>query len=216
MTANVKKSPTPTTNIRPTAIFNFVQKALNSIWGVKPKPEQEWLKFLRDRLLSFSLILILGFLMLVSLLIDTILGVFKDFINELVSGFTYYIMLVLNYLITLGVVTVIFGLIFKFLPDANIRWRDVSVGALVTAFLFTIGKALFGIVLSQTDIASTYGAAGSLAAILFWVFYSSIILLIGGAFTQVYALNIGRKIRPSRHAVKVEVQEVELDKGKDK
>ena len=200
--------------ISATAIFNFIQKALNSIWGVKPKPEKEFLKFLKDRLLSFSLIIVLGFMMLVSLVIDAVLGVFKEFINQLLSGFTYYIMIILNYVITLGVVMVIFGLIFKFLPDVNIRWRDVSVGALVTAILFSIGKALFSLVLSQTDIASTYGAAGSLAAILFWVFYSSIILLIGASFTQVYASNIGRNIRPSRHAVKVEVQEVEIDKNK--
>lgn len=202
--------------ISATAIFNFIQKALNSIWGVKPKPDRELLKFLRDRILSFSLIIVLGFLMLVSLIIDTVLGVFKNFISELFSGFTYYIMMVLNYMITLGVVTFIFGLIFKFLPDAYIRWKDVSVGALVTAILFTIGKALFSIVLSQTDIATTYGAAGSLAAILFWVFYSSIILLIGAVFTQVYASNIGKNIFPNRHAVKVEIQEVEMDRGRTK
>ena len=171
-------------------------------------------EILKDRLLSFSLIIVLGFMMLVSLVIDAVLGVFREFISHLMSGFTYYIMMVLNYVITLGVVTVIFGLIFKFLPDAKIRWKDVSVGALVTAVLFTIGKALFGIVLSQTNIASTYGAAGSLAAILFWVFYSSIILLIGGAFTQVYATDFGKKITPNRHAIKVEMQEVELDKNK--
>ncbi len=200
--------------ISATAIFNFIKKGLNSIWGVKPKPEKELLKFLRDRLLSILLIIVLGFMMLVSLLMDTILGVFKDFISQLLSGFTFYIMFVLNYLITLGVITVIFGLIFKFLPDANIRWKDASVGALVTAFLFTVGKALFGIILSQTNIATTYGAAGSLAAILFWVFYSSIILMIGAVFTKVYASNIGRTIRPNRHSVKVEVQEVEIKDGK--
>jgi membrane protein len=197
--------------ISATAIFNFIKKALNSIWGVKPKPSKEILKFLRDRLLSILLIIVLGFLMMVSLIIDTILGVFKDFISQLLSGYSFYIMVVLNYLITLGVVGVIFGLIFKYLPDAKIRWKDVSVGALFTAFLFTIGKALFSIILGQTNIATTYGAAGSLAAILFWVFYSSIILLIGAVFTYVYATNIGRNIIPKRNAVKVEMQEVEYD-----
>lgn len=197
--------------ISATAMFNFIQKALNSIWGVKPKPNKEVLKFLKDRLLSFLLIVVFGFLILISFLIDAVLGIFNDFISQLLSGLTYYVMLGLNYLITLSVVTLVFGLIFKFLPDANIRWKDVSVGALVTGILFTIGKALFGIVLSQTDIASTYGAAGSLAAILFWVFYSSIILMIGAVFTQVYASSIGRHILPNRHSVKVEVQEVEVE-----
>jgi membrane protein len=197
--------------ISATAIFNFIKKALNSIWGVKPKPSKEILKFLRDRLFSILLIIVLGFLMMVSLIIDTVLGVFKDFISQLLSGFSFYIMVVLNYLITLGVVGVIFGLIFKYLPDAKIRWKDVSVGALFTAFLFTIGKALFSIILGQTNIATTYGAAGSLAAILFWVFYSSIILLIGAVFTYVYATNIGRNIIPKRNAVKVKMQEVEYD-----
>ena len=199
--------------ISATAIFKFIQKALNSIWGVKPKPSKEVLKFLRDRLLSILLIIVLGFLMLVSLIIDAVLGVFKDFIGQLLSGFSFYIMFVLNYIITLGVVAVIFGLIFKFLPDAKIRWKDASVGALFTAFLFTIGKALFSIILGQTNIATTYGAAGSLAAILFWVFYSSIILLIGAVFTHVYATNIGRNIIPKRNAVKVEMQEIEYDRN---
>ena len=193
-----------------TVIFAFLQKALNAIWGVKPKPEKGALKFAKDRLLSFSIIIILGFLMLVSLALEAILSFARDYLESLFSSYTVYVMDVTNYFIALVVISGIFALIFKFLPDAKIRWRDVLVGALVTGLLFTLGKFLIGLLLSNTNITSTYGAAGSLAGILVWVFYSSIIVLIGAMFTRVYAANIGKEIEPKKHSVRIETREVEV------
>jgi membrane protein len=193
-----------------TVIFAFLQKALNAIWGVKPKPEKGALKFAKDRLLSFSIIIVLGFLMLVSLALEAILSFARDYLEALFSSYTVYVMDVTNYFIALVVISGIFALIFKFLPDAKIRWRDVLVGAVVTGLLFSLGKFLIGLLLSNTNITSTYGAAGSLAGILVWVFYSSIIVLIGAMFTRVYAANIGKEIVPKKHSVRIETREVEV------
>jgi len=194
-----------------TVIFAFLQKALNAIWGVKPKPKTGILKFAKDRVISFSIIIVLSFLMLVSLALDAILSFARNYVRNLFSGFTVYIMDVANYFLSLVVIAFIFALIFKFLPDAKIRWKDVTVGAFVTGLLFTLGKFLIGLLLSNTNITTTYGAAGSLAGILVWVFYSSIIVLIGAMFTRVYAANIGKEIRPKKHSVRVETRELEMD-----
>ena len=194
-----------------TVIFVFLQKALNSIWSVKPKPKKGLVKFAMDRLLSFSIIIILGFLMLVSLALEALLSFSKGFLQNLFSSYTVHVMDVANYLISLVVISGIFALIFKFLPDAKIRWKDVLVGALVTGLLFTLGKFLIGVLLSNTNITSTYGAAGSLAGILVWVFYSSIILLVGAMFTRVYAANIGIEISPKKHSVRIETREIEKE-----
>ncbi len=197
-----------------TVIFGFVQKALDTIWEVKPKPKTGIVKFLRDRLLSFSLIIILGFLLLVSLIIDAIMSIFRDFLNSIfLNDYTVYIIQVSSSAISLGIVSLIFALIFKFLPDAKVRWKDVSVGALVTGVLFTIGKYMIGLMLANTRIASTYGAAGSLAGILVWVFYSSLLLLVGAMFTRVYAAKLGERITPKKHSVRVVTKEIEMDKG---
>ncbi|WPP51049.1 YihY/virulence factor BrkB family protein [Catalinimonas niigatensis] len=193
-----------------TVIFAFIQKALNAIWNVKPKPKKGALKFAKDRILSFSIIIVLGFLMLVSLSLEAILSMAGNFLQDLLSGYTVYFMQIGNYFLSLIVISSIFALIFKFLPDAKIRWKDVGVGAVVTGLLFTLGKYLIGLMLSNTNVASTYGAAGSLAGILVWVFYSSIIVLIGAMFTRVYADTIGRKITPKKHSVRVETREVEM------
>ncbi len=194
-----------------TVIFVFLQKALNAIWGVRPKPKVGALKFAQDRIISFSIIIILGFLMLVSLALEAILSFARNHIENLFSSYTVYVMDVTNYFISLVVIASIFALIFKFLPDAKIRWRDVTVGAVVTGLLFTLGKYLIGLVLSNTNVTTTYGAAGSLAGILVWVFYSSLIVLIGAMFTRVYAANIGTEISPKKHSVRVETREIEME-----
>jgi len=201
--------------ISATVIFGIVQKSLDAIWGVKPKPEKGFIKFLKDRLLSFSLIIILGFLLLVSLVVDAVLSIFRDFLNSLfINDYTVYIIQTASGAISLIVISLIFALIFRFLPDAKVRWKDVTVGALVTGVLFTIGKYLIGILLANTKIASTYGAAGSLAGILVWVFYSSILVLVGAMFTRVYANKLGKKITPKKHSVRVITKEIEVDDGK--
>lgn len=197
--------------ISATAIFNFIQKAMNSIWEVKPKPEKGFLKFLKDRVLSFSMIIALGFLMLVSLVIDTLFNLLRNFINEHFAAFASYLMSALNLIINFSIVIFVFLLVFKTLPDAKIRWRDSFVGALITGILFTLGKYIIGIILSQSNITNTYAAAGSLAGILVWVFYSSIILMIGAVFTKVYADQIGREIEPSPTSVRVVTKEIEKE-----
>jgi membrane protein len=197
--------------ISATAIFNFIQKGLNAIWEVKPKPEKGLLKFLTDRLLSFSLIVILGFIMLVSLIIDAIFNLVSNFMVEHLTLFATLIMTLLNVVVSFVVVMLIFFLIFKFLPDALIRAKDALIGAVMTAFLFTIGKYAIGIVLTTADLANTYAAAGSLAGLLVWVFYSSILLFVGSIFTKVYSEQLGRKIVPSKAAVKVDVKESEIE-----
>ncbi len=193
-----------------TVIFAFLQKALNAIWGVKPKPKTGALKFARNKLLSFSFIIILGFLMLVSLTLEALLSFSNEFLQEVFSEYTVYFMETANYFLSLIFISIIFALIFKFLPDAKVRWKDVSVGAIVTGLLFTLGKYLIGLMLSNTNVVSTYGAAGSLAGILIWVFYSAIVVLIGAMFTKVYAANIGQEIIPKKHSVKIETREVEM------
>lgn len=195
-----------------TVVFNFIQKALNSIWSVKPKPQKGVLKFAKDRLISFSMVVSLGFLMLVSLLVDAIMVIFSNYLNSLISGVAIYVIQTINFIISFGVVTVIFAVMFKILPDAKVKWKDVWMGAVVTAVLFNIGKLVIGVILGNSDIASTYGAAGSLAAILLWVFYSTVILLIGAEFTYVYSKMKGRTILPRKNAVNVEVKEVEYEK----
>ncbi|MBR07526.1 MAG: ribonuclease BN [Rickettsiales bacterium] len=193
-----------------TAVFNFIQKALNSIWNVKPKQKKVVKRFLIDRLLSFSIIIVIGFLLMVTLVLDAALSIFKDFLYNLITkDFGVYIVEGANLIISLLIISGIFALVFKFLPDAKLKWKDVAVGALVTGVLFMLGKLGIGLILSNSQITSTYGAAGSLAGILVWVFYSSILVLIGAIFTRVYAEEIGHDIQPQSHAVLVNQPESE-------
>jgi membrane protein len=181
-------------------VFAQLQEALNTVWNVKAKPEKQgfW-EFIRKRLLSFGMVLAIGFLLLVSLILSAMLsGISKLDIN-LLPGFTPLWQL-LNFLISFGFISLLFALIYKYLPDVKIRWKDVWVGAIITALLFTIGKSLIGLYLGQGSLGSTYGAAGSLIVFLAWVFYSAQILLFGAEFTQVYARKYGRKIVPNSHA----------------
>lgn len=197
-----------------TTVFVSIQGALNAIWNVKPVPQKGYVKFVVDRVLSFALVVTLGFLMMVSLVLDAFLAVFKTFLMKIFSGITYYVMEAINLSITLLVITFIFAMIFKFLPDAKIKWSDVRVGAVITTILFIVGKFLIGFYIGNSDFEDTYGAAGSLVALLMWVYYSSVILLLGAEFTQAFAKSRGRIIRPSKNAVKIAVKEVELESGK--
>ena len=180
-------------------VFAQLQEALNTVWNVKAKPNGGIGQIIRKRLLSFGMVLAIGFLLLVSLLVSAILsGISKLEIN-LVPGFTPFWEL-LNFVISLAFIAFLFALIYKYLPDVKIRWKDVWVGAIMTALLFTLGKYFIGLYLGRGSLGSAYGAAGSLIVFLAWVFYSAQILLFGAEFTQVYARKYGRKIRPDRHA----------------
>lgn len=192
-----------------TGVFAEIQDSINSIWGLKPKPKHGLLKLILNRLLSFSIIVSLAFLLLVSL---TVTGLIEAVNNRLRLHFpdvTVYVFYVINLVMTLGISMLIFAVVFKVLPDAKIKWKDVMTGAFVTAVLFLIGKFLISFYISQTNIGSTYGAAGSLVVILAWIYYSSLILYIGAEFTKAYAVRYGSAIYPNSYAVTTKQVEVE-------
>lgn len=196
--------------IAATGLFVSLQDSLNEIWSVKPKPKREYLKLLLDRFLSFGMILFVAIILLFSLLSNTILVAIGDFLTNQFSGWEVYLLHVVNFLSSLTIMTFLFAAIFKFLPDAKIRWRDVWVGALVTAVLFSIFRGLIGLYLGTNDVGSIYGAAGSVVIILTWVFFVSQILFFGAVFTFVYSRKFGYNIYPSDYAVRVVRQEVEI------
>ena len=204
-----------------TTVFADIQDSINTIWGIKPKPKRGWLKLLQNRFLSFSVIISLGFLLLVSLAITSLLDGFSRQLEARFSDVSVVIFYLINQVVTLSVIAIIFGVIFKVLPDAEIKWRDVTLGSLVTAILFMIGKFAISIYIGQSDVGSTYGAAGSLVILLLWTYYSSIILYFGAEFTKAYAVATGSEIRPSHYAVSTKQVEIEtgnrpIDENVDK
>lgn len=189
-----------------TGVFAELQGALNTIWEVTPRPDQGIWTFVRQRFLSFSMVLVIGFLLLVSLVINAALAAVSGFMSGFLPGVDWLWHFV-EIAISLGVIGVLFAFIFKFLPDVEIGWGDVAIGAALTAILFTIGRSLLGLYLGQSAFGSTYGAAGSLVVIVAWVFYSAQILFFGAEFTQVYTRRYGSQIRPSEHAIPLTPQD---------
>lgn len=195
-----------------TTVFGEIQDSINSIWGLKAKPKKGWLKMLQNRVLSFSVIVSLGFLLLVSLTLSGIIEGISSALQARYPDIAVVVFYIINLLLTLVISAVIFAVIFKVLPDAKIRWRDVLAGAIVTAILFILGKFGISIYISQTRIGSTYGAAGSLVVLIVWIYYSSIILYLGAEFTKAYAVAYGDDIHPNDYAVTT--KEVEIETGK--
>ncbi len=183
-----------------TTVFYHLQLSLNRIWGVVPKPKQAFLKYVKDRLFSFGLVLAIGFLLLLSMLVNSLLAILGDWISAHWSGASMPLMVIANYGISLVVMTTLFALMFKFLPDAIIRWRSVWIGALITALLFSLGQYGLRIYFSTSDPASVYGAAGALMLILIWVSYVALILLFGAEFTRQWANKFGHGIKPKKNA----------------
>jgi membrane protein len=181
-------------------VFAELQDALNNIWKVKPKPGLGLFSLARDRLLSFTVVLGTGFLLLVSLVLSAALAALGAWMNHAVPGMAW-LWQSLNALLSFLVVALLFAMIFKILPDAKIDWRDVWIGAVVTAALFTVGKAGIGEYLGHSGLTETYGTAGSVVVLLVWVYYSALILLFGAEFTHVYALNTRRHVAPTELAV---------------
>lgn len=204
-----------------TAIFIEIQDSINLIWKVKAIPKKGWLKMLTNRLLSFSLVVTMGFLLLVSLMINSIvvgLGsklaslLSQSRIDEVipVANDTMALLIyILNNVITLAAVTSVFAVIFKVLPDVNLKWRSAIIGALFTAVLFSLGKYLIGIYIEKGNPGSAFGAASSIIVILLWIYYTSIILYFGAEFTQAYAEKYDGGIRPSKYAVHTKITIVE-------
>jgi membrane protein len=184
-----------------TGVFYQLQQILNKMWEVKPKPKQKLLKLIRDRVFSFGLILAVGFLLLVSLVVSAGLSALSEWASGYVTESLSIVFKVLDFIVSLGVVTVLFASIYKFLPDAKISWRDVWIGAIMTSVLFVIAKFGLGFYFGKSDPGSTYGAAGSVILIMLWVSYAGLILLFGAEFTQVFANEYGKKVQPTDTAV---------------
>jgi membrane protein len=193
-------------------VFGQLQDALNTVWGVKAKPGLGFWGFLRTRFLSFAMVAGVCFLLLVSLAIEALLKGFSHYIQSVMpGGLTIAVSVYLIF--DFAVITTLFAMIFKILPDVKTRWRDMWVGAVMTAVFFVIGKWALGLYLGSGTAASAYGAAGSLITLLLWVYYSSQILLVGAEFTQVYASEFGSPIQPDKYAVQIEHKEVELPRS---
>ncbi len=192
-------------------MFGQLQDALNAVWGVQPKPNRGIPGTIKDRFISFTMVLGVGFLLLVSLVISAALAALDNYFLTRLPD-VEFVLQILNFIISFGVITLLFAMIFKILPDVDIQWRDVWIGAAFTAFMFTIGKLLIGLYLGSSSIASTFGAAGSLVVILLWVYYSAQILLFGAEFTQVYARRHGSHIRPTDNAVAL-TRDAQLEQG---
>lgn len=196
-----------------TTVFAEIQDSINTIWGLKPKPKKGWLKLIQNRLLSFSVIISLGFLLLVSLGVTAIIDGFSNRFAASFADVSVVLVYIVNQIVTFLVISSIFGVIFKVLPDAEIKWRDVMLGSMVTAVLFMIGKFGISFYISKSNVGSTYGAAGSLVILLLWTYYSSIILYFGAEFTKAYAVKYGTRIHPNAYAVTT--REVEVETGGD-
>jgi membrane protein len=182
-----------------TGVFVQLKDALNTIWEVEPKPGLGVWAYVKERLLSFGMILVIGFLLLVLLVVSAVLHGVQEYIGEWLPmpGWTAQL---LDVVISFAGVTLLFAMIYKYLPDVQIRWRDVWLGAAVTALLFTVGKFLLGLYLGRASFTSAYGAAGTIVIILLWAYYSAQILFFGAEFTQVYAKQYGGRIRPAENA----------------
>jgi membrane protein len=183
-----------------TGVFIQLEEALNTVWEVAPKPNRGLLGAIKDRFLSFTMVLGIGFLLLVSLVLSALLTALANWTNGLFPGIEA-LMQVVNFLISFLVITVLFALIFKYVPDAEVRWQDVWLGAAVTALLFSIGKLVIGLYLGNASSVEQFGAAGSLVVILLWVYYSAQISFFGAEFTQVYAKKYGQGIVPTENAI---------------
>ncbi|TDB64467.1 YihY/virulence factor BrkB family protein [Arundinibacter roseus] len=195
-----------------TGVFAEIQSSINYIWSIKAKPEKGWLRYLKTRLISFSLIIALGFLLIVTLGVNTLVDLLSAELEVYFSEVSVVVFYILNVALVLTIITTLFAVIFKVLPDGDLRWKECFVGAGFTAILFAIGKFLISFYIGNSDLGATYGASASIIILLSWVYYSSIILYFGAEFTKVYANSDGEVIVPSGHAVMIIKQESEVDK----
>lgn len=195
-----------------TTVFADIQDSINTIWGLKVKEDAGWLKIIKSRLLSFGVIGSLGFLLLVSLGVTALIEGLNNRLKAQFPDVAVVVFYIINLIITFTVVTALFAVIFKVLPDAKIKWKDVMAGSIVTAVLFMLGKFGISLYISKANIGSTYGTAGSLVILLIWVFYSSVILYYGAEFTKAWAVKYGGKIYPNKYTVVAKFVEVEEGK----
>jgi membrane protein len=190
-----------------TSIFGEIQDSINKIWGLRVKPKKVWWQLIITRLLSFSLILSIGFIMAVSLILNALVSAFGKFIGNYIQEYSIYFIQITEAILSFLIANVLFSLMFKILPDAKIKWKDVLFGGFITAIFFTIGKLAIGFYLGQSNFSSLYGAAGSIIIFMVWVYYSSIILYLGAEFTKVHAKLYGGKILPKEYAEWIKTEE---------
>ena len=183
-----------------TTVFGEIQDSINGIWGLKPRPKSGIMKIVTTRLLSFGMVGALGFLLLVSLVATTLVEGIGNRLKESLADVAVIFFYIINLLLNLAVTTFLFAIIFKVLPDAKIKWRDIWPGAIATSLLFLIGKFGISFYISKSDFSNTFGAAGSLVVLLVWVYYSAMLLYFGAEFTKAYALNKGARIVPNEFA----------------
>ena len=186
-----------------TLAFTALQDSLNKIWKVKLKPQSGIMTVVINRVLSFAMVVGIGFLLLVSMVINSLLSALSGYIERLLEDYSIYLIEAIYLTISLGVITLLFAMIFKFLPDVKIQWRNVWIGALLTTVLFSIGRYLISWQIGNSDLTNTYGAAASIVAIILWINYSSLILFIGAEFIYVYVKRKGEIIKPDSHAEKI-------------
>ncbi len=197
-----------TTIFAATTFFSTLQESLNSIWNLKVKPTSGIKQMAKVRAFSFGIILSIALLMLISFVVSAAISVLSDYLTQLIPGISVTVIKLIDFVVSVGLITLLFGLIFKYLPDAHIRWKDTLIGAFITSLLFAIGKFLIGFYIETSEPGSAYGAAGSIIVLLIWIYYSSMIVFYGAEFTQQYARKYGKRVRPKQHAVFVEQREV--------
>lgn len=190
-----------------TTVFVTLKNSLNRIWEIEPRPANNILAFIMTRLLSFSFVVGLGFILMVTLVVNTLIIGFMDKLASLVPALGPVVLAITSWVLSTAITAVIFALLFRFLPDAKARWRDIWAGAIFTAVLFGLGRWLIGFYIGNSDFSSTFGAAGALITLLVWTYYNSQILFLGAEFTFVWAERRGFPIRPNKNAVRV-VREV--------
>jgi len=199
-----------------TTVFISLQNGINRIWGVKPDPDVNIVKIFLDRVISFAMIVSIGFVMLVSFVVDSLLSILSDWLALHMAGLGFITAMIVNGVISLGVIVIIFAFVYKVLPDAKTKWKNVKVGAFFTAILFVLGKYLINLYLSSADVGSSYGASGSMVVFLFWVYYSSILILFGAKFTYAYTTYHEDLLTTDEHAVFVEENVVDRESIKAK
>ena len=198
-----------------TTLFFQLQKSLNNLWDVEAAPKKALVKFILDRANSLGMILILGFLMMITMVLSSLISLFNNFITTYFGIETYVLVEIINFSVGFGITVLLFALMFKVLPDVEISWKSVWKGALLTAFLFTLGKFLLSLYFGHFKPTSAFGAAGTVILIMMWINYSCMLIFFGAEFTKVYSKNKGYKIIPSKHA-KWSVEKLYADSLKEK
>jgi membrane protein len=184
-----------------TGVFTEIQGSINYIWSIRAKPKKGWLKFITNRLISFSLVISCGFILLVSLTINALMELLNERLLHYFKSVTIVVFYIVNWVLIFAIIATLFAIIFKVLPDATIKWKDAFIGSSFTALLFMLGKFLISLYIGKSNVGLTYGAAGSIIVILVWVYYSSLILFFGAEFTKIYSIQHGAGIKPTQTAV---------------